>query len=325
MKTQTSRARFTSGLLLVTLMAAHGVVAQETNKIGTAAAPFLRIPVGARAVGMGSSFVSMMDDPASLFWNPSGLASVRSHAVMVDHSNWLPGIKFDFVGVVLPFSDAGTLGIGATILHTDEMEVTTPQEQMGTGEMFTASSLAVGVSFSRSLTDFFSIGGSIKYVRETIYNSSASGIAFDVGTLFVTPFAGMRLGASISNFGTKMQMSGEDLSVRVDIAPGQEGNNQSVVGKLNTDEFDLPLIMRIGVSGEVFKSDDVRLTLSADGINPNDNAPSVNVGGEVGLLGDIIQVRGGVQGVVHEGERIRDDVWPRDSKRQDCWRCVGLD
>ena len=88
-------------------------------------------------------------------------------------------------------------------------------------------------------------------------------------------------------------MAGEDLNVRVDIAPNQEGNNQSIVGKLNTDEFDLPLIMRVGVSGEVLNSEDFRLTLSVDGVNPNDNSQSINVGSEVGLLNEKLRLRTG--------------------------------
>jgi len=269
------------------------IFAAGVNKIGTAAATFLRIPVGARAAGMGSSFVSMMNDPSSLYWNPSVLSSMNSNSLIIDHSPWMPGINFDYIGVVLPFGEFGTVGISTTLLHTDEMDVTTPTAPMGTGETFTASSFAIGFSYSRALTDKFSIGGTFKFIKETIYNSSASGIAFDVGTIYETPFAGIRLGASISNFGTKMRMYGEDLNVRVDIAPNQEGNNQSIVGKLNTDEFDLPLIMRIGISGEIINTENFRWTLSADGINPNDNAQSVNVGTEVGLLNNKILFRAG--------------------------------
>lgn len=276
------------------------IIAKGVRKVGTTSAAFLRIPVGARAAGMGSSFVSMKGDPVALFWNPSVLASVNGNSLIVDHSDWLPGIKFDFVGVVVPAGELGTFGISTTILHTDEMEVTTPAEPMGTGEKFTASSFAVAVSYSRYLMDKFSIGGTFKYIRETIFNSYAAGIAFDVGTIYETPFAGIRLGASISNFGTKMRMTGEDLNVRVDIAPNQEGNNQSVVGKLNTDEFDLPLIMRIGVSGEAIETGDFRLTLSVDGVNPNDNSQSLDIGAEIGLLNEKIRIRSGYKNLFLE-------------------------
>jgi len=294
MKQINTRIKF---LLSIALIAAAVVPdpapAQTIKKVGTSAATFLRIPVGARASGMGSSFVSMMNDPAATYWNPSIMSSLNSNALVVDHSLWMPGIYFDYAGLVIPVENLGTFGISATILHTDEMEVTTVEEPMGTGETFTASSFALGFSYSRKLTDRFSIGGTFKYIRETIFNSAAAGIAFDVGTIYETPFAGIRLGASISNFGTKMQMSGEDLNVRVDIAPDQEGNNQSVVGKLNTDEFDLPLIMRIGISGELIRTEDFRFTLSADGINPNDNSQSMNLGGEAGFLKEKILLRSG--------------------------------
>jgi hypothetical protein len=277
----------------ISIVLTHFAFAGGITKVGTSAATFLRIPVSARAVGMGSSFVSMTDDPSGMFWNPSVLATMKEKAILFDHTPWLPGIDFDYFGVVLPFESFGTVGISTTFLHTQEMQVTTYENQMGSDETFTASSMALGVSYSRSLTDKFSIGGTVKYIRETIYNSSASGLSFDIGTIFVTPFAGIRLGASISNFGTKMKMDGEDLNVRVDIAPDQEGNNQSIVGRIITDEFDQPLIMRIGVSGEIVQTEMYRLTFSVDGVNPNDNAQSVNLGCELGLLNVMVLLRVG--------------------------------
>jgi hypothetical protein len=279
--------------LILTCFLAHTAYAGGVTKAGTSAATFLRIPVGARAIGMGSSFVSMENDPTALFWNPSAITSIGTNALVADHSLWLPGIYFDFVGLVIPLGDLGTAGLSTTILHTDDMEVTTPAQPMGTGEMFNASSFAVGLTYSRELTDRFSIGGTFKYVRETIYNSYADAFAFDVGTIFQTPFAGIRLGVSISNFGTKLQMTGEDLNIRADVAPNQQGTNQSIVAKLNTDQFNLPLIMRIGISDEIINTSDFRLTLSADGINPNDNAQSVDLGGEIGLLNNKVQLRSG--------------------------------
>jgi hypothetical protein len=269
-------------------------MAQLITKAGTSAATFLRIPVGARAIGMGGSFVSMVNDPTGLFWNPSLIASIHSNDLVVDHTLWLPGIYFDFVGMVLPLGDLGTMGISTTIMHTDDMEITTPDQPMGTGQTFNASSFAIGITYSRSLTDRFSIGGTFKYIRETIYNDYAAGIGFDIGTIYQTPFAGIRLGASISNFGTKMQMTGEDLNIPA-IISNQNGTNQSITAKLNTDAFDLPLIMRIGISDELINSEDFRLTLSADGVSPNDNSQSVDLGTEIGLLKDKFQLRAGYQ------------------------------
>jgi len=279
-------------LLLCTMAFTQPILAQSINKVGTSGAVFLRIPVGAQAIGMGSAFVSMQNDPSALYWNPAAVASIRENTLLVDHTLWLPGIYFDFVGLTIPLAELGTTGLSIGIMHTDDMEITTPDQPMGTGETFNASSFVVGLTYSRNLTDRFSIGGTFKYIRETIYNDYASAIGFDIGTLYLTPFAGIRLGASISNFGTKIQMTGEDLYIPAVIS-NQQGTNQSITAKLNTDAFDLPLIMRIGISDEVFINDDFRLTLSMDGVSPNDNAQSVNLGGELGFFKDKFQLRGG--------------------------------
>jgi hypothetical protein len=187
----------------------------------------------------------------------------------------------------------GSAGVNVTTLGTEEMDITTPDQPMGTGETFDATSIAVGLAYGRNLTERFSLGASFKYINERILNSTAVGFAFDIGAIYDTPFSGVRLGFSIANVGTKMQMTGEDLNIRVDIAPGQEGNNQSVVGQFKTDRFDLPLIMRLGLSWDVFQSERQRLTLAVDGLNPNDNGQSVNVGGEYALFKEMLTLRGG--------------------------------
>ena len=51
-------------------------ISQDTKKVGTSAATFLRIPVGSRGTAMGSAFVSVADDVTAMFWNPGGLAKV---------------------------------------------------------------------------------------------------------------------------------------------------------------------------------------------------------------------------------------------------------
>ncbi len=291
--TQNQKALIAFLLVILLVMTYANGFAQEVKKVGTSSSAFLKIPVGARGSSMGSAFVSLADDPSALYWNPGGLSRNEKYALMVDHSPWLPGLNFNFVGIVIPMQSFGTIGISVTALNTAEMDVTTPANPMGTGEKFDASSMVVGFSYGRSLTDRFSIGGTFKYINERIFNSTATGMAFDIGTIYDTPLSGLRLGVSVSNFGSKMRMDGEDLNVRVDIAPDQRGNNQSVVGRLKTESFDLPLIMRLGLSYNAWHTENLRLTLAADGINPSDNAQSVNVGAELSFLNELFILRGG--------------------------------
>lgn len=266
---------------------------QTTRKIGTTAATFLTIPVSARAAAMGSAVTAVKPDVSALYWNPAGIGELSDYMISFDHAAWFADMSYNFAGLIIPMQEVGTWGLSVTLLKTPDMLVTTPSQQMGTGETFNASDLCIGLSYGKKLTQNFAIGGSAKYVYQKIYHSAATGMAFDLGTLYHSPFYGFRIGASISNFGTKMKMDGEDLNVRIDVAPGQEGNNQSVIGRLATDEFDMPLVMRLGVSGELIDTRDYRLTFGIEGVNPNDNAQSINAGLECGVLGNMFILRAG--------------------------------
>lgn len=265
---------------------------RSVTKRGTTAAEFLSIPIGARATAMGSAFSASVDDATAIYWNPSGLSAMSKRAFTAEYATWLAEIDFNYAAVVLP-TGAGTFGFGITSLRSPEMEVTTVDEQMGTGERFTASSYAFSLSYGRPLTDRFALGATAKVVSERIWNSSATGVALDIGTLFETPFRGVRLGASISNFGTKLRMQGDDLLSIIDIDPNNRGNNESNRATLVTDDFDMPLTMRIGLAGELFQSGGNRLTLAVDALSPNNSEQYVNAGAEIGLLGDLVMLRAG--------------------------------
>lgn len=285
--------RFLLILLISGLMPAT-VFSQERNvsKTGTTAAPFLTISVGARAMGMGGAFVSVANDASALFWNVSGISQLNQPAIIFNHSEWIADINFDYLGVTFPVPGVGTLGASFTSVNMDEMEVTNELNPEGTGVFFDVSSFAASLSFGRQLTDRFMIGFTAKYVRESIWNSSASGIAIDVGTLFITPFNGLRLGMSISNFGSKMQITGDDLTIQVDPDQTISGNNQTIPARFETGRFDLPLLFRVGLSMDVVNSELNRVTLAVDALHPNDNDESVNIGGEY-MFKDLIGFRGG--------------------------------
>ncbi|MEW6510567.1 MAG: PorV/PorQ family protein [Bacteroidota bacterium] len=273
------------------ILCAWPLTAQVT-KVGTTAAKFLSIPVGARALGMGGAYVAVANDPAAMYWNAAGLAGQYQAEAMFNHANWIADIDFNYGGVVFPLGDLGMAGVNFTSLNAGEMERTTEDQPEGTGEMFTAGSFAVGISYARSLTDWFSIGANVKYVNERIWNSSATGIALDVGTLFSTPFEGLKFGAAITNFGTKMRINGDDLLVLKDIS-SNNGNNPNVNANLSTDYFDLPLTLRIGLSYVPIANEDEILTFAVDAVHPNDNSESISLGGEIAAFQRIVALRAG--------------------------------
>lgn len=265
---------------------------RDVTKVGTTAAPFLTMSTGARAMGMGTAFVATANDASAMFWNVGGLAQLKKNEVIFNHSDWIADINYEYMGVTMPLSAIGTLGVSFTFLNYGDMEQTTEYSPEGTGINFSSTSYAVGLHYARQLTDNFMIGFTGKYIRENIFNSSASGFAMDVGALFVTPFNGMRLGLSITNFGTKMRMTGDDMLVQVDVDPTIDGNNPNINANIKTDEFDLPLLFRVGLAMDVIETEQNLLTVAVDALHPNDNAESVNVGAEY-TFNQLISLRAG--------------------------------
>ena len=277
-------------LTLCALLVAQELQAQ--SKVGTTAAQFLGISVGAQAAAMGDAFVASKEGVSTIYWNPGAFAASGKSELMFSNTNWLVGTKFRWFGFMLNLDGTNAVAVSLTNLNYGEDDVTTVLAPDGTGERWTAQDVALAVSYSRRLTDRFSLGGSVKYISQTLWNESASTIAFDLGLLFETGFNDMRLGMSFSNFGGDMTMDGKDLLQRVDIDPANSGSNKTLVGKLKTDPWPIPLFFRVGVAMDVVKSNDVIFTLAADAVRPNDNVEYVNVGGELGW-NNLIFLRGG--------------------------------
>jgi len=276
-------------VLFVCLVQLTPVIGQEfvsdVSKVGTTAAPFLSVEVGARAIGMGGAFVALANDATALYWNPAGIARLSSVGVTLNHTNWLAETYFDYVGVCLPLGSLGAVGLSFTALTMEDMVVRTiayPGPE-GTGEKFGANDIAIGASYARNLTDRFSIGFTAKYIQQQVWHMSASSLALDIGTLFTTQFQGMTIGMSISNFGNKMQMLGSDTQIPVDIAPEKEGNNNKIVGNMRTERWSLPLLFRFGVAMNVIDNYNYRWTVALDAMHPNDNTEYINIGTEYAL------------------------------------------
>ena len=249
------------------------------SKSGTTAASFLEIGVGPRAIAMGGAFVGVADDASAAYWNVAGLGRMSKGQVLAMHADWFVDTDFDYVAAALPVG-IGTVAVHFTSFSIGDEPVRTVDQPEGTGAFFDGGSMSMGAAFSWNLTDRFTIGFNGKFIRETISSSSATAMAVDFGTLFITPLNGMRLGATIVNFGPKMKIAGRDPAIVYDPDPTRAGNNERVPAQLETDNFDLPLNFRVGVAMEAFQTASNRLTVALDANNPNNNTASLNVGGE---------------------------------------------
>jgi hypothetical protein len=270
--------------------------AQSISGVGTTAAPFLKIGVGARALGMGEAYTTQAEDITALYWNSAGLANLNRVQILLNHFDYLFDMYYDFGGIAVPIQSIGTFGFFVQYLGMPDLERTTVESPEGNGEKVSASSLAAGVCYARALTDRFAIGGGVKYVKESIWNCQSSVVAFDVGLQYRTFFKNLKIGMAISNFGGDLQMQGRDLQVQHDISELYAGNSENNNAHMDTDEFPLPIIFRVGLSANLAK-DFLGLSqydwiVAIDAIHPNDDNESINIGTEIKVW-DLFALRTG--------------------------------
>ena len=283
-------------LILCVLLTATSAFAQGFGKVGSAGVHALKLGVGAKAAAMGESFVAVADDPSALYWNPSGIARLEGISVLGSYIQWPAEIAFSTLGVTYDLGTMGNVGVSFSALTTGYMNVRTVFHPEGTGEVFTASDVIVGLTYARNLTDRFSFGGTVKVIREELEEYSDTGVAFDVGTLYDIGFKSLRLGMAILNFGPSL---GYDVDEDEDGKTNEDPNDQldnDKDGLIDEDgpESDVPLPMafRVGLSMTPYDDGMHRVVTCLEAVHPNDNLENLNFGVEVSMR-DMVFLRGG--------------------------------
>jgi len=252
------------------------------QRVGTAAATFLKIDVGADAAAMGGAYISMAKDASTLFWNPAAAAQVEGNSLTISHIQWPVDIQYEYLGYIHHLGDVWTVGVSMAMLHMPDMEVTNEFHPTGTGEYFryydTFGALTLGVN----LTKQFSFGASIKYVEEGLAELKMGGWMIDIGTYYWTGFKSLRFAVSLSNFGPDMKPDGSYIKTT------KEGTNYSE----NYEAFSPPTTFRVGTAMEVYETENYALTTSFQINHPVDNAENAVLGLEFTYL-KRLYLRGG--------------------------------
>ena len=87
---------------LLIFLALTGATVAPQSALAASTKPgfaFLKLGVGARAMGMGSAYVALADDPTAVYWNPAGLAGAEGAQVVVMHNEWIQDFRQEFAAV----------------------------------------------------------------------------------------------------------------------------------------------------------------------------------------------------------------------------------
>ena len=259
----------------------------EINGNGTTVANFLEIDIGSAATAMGGAYVSIANDVSSAYWNPAGLSFVNKKQAYFMYQPWILDTDSFFAGAAFSFKNKGTLAFTLNYMGYGDERVTTLSDPEGeNGEFYSANEFAASISFGRRIDKWFSFGATAKYISSNIWHMNANAFAIDFGVLVTTDFfsptkkrnQGMKIGMSISNYGTRMRYDGIDIMVPIDPEPDEFGNFDDVQGIYKTSSWELPLIFRLGVSLNPIYKDNFRMLIAMDALHPNNNNESINLG-----------------------------------------------
>lgn len=289
-------------ILILLLFNFEPISAQfDTNVsgVGTTSASFLEIGVGARAMGMGGAYTSVIDGPAALSYNPANIVWLNGTQVEFMHNQWFIDAYHDFVGVVIPLSGLrSSIGFHYVGLNYDDQPVRTVNRPEGTGELYSAGDYSLAMTLARALTDRFSFGLSLKYIEERIWNTRGGAAAIDMGIFYRSRLDGLQMGMSISNFGSEIKLIGRDLDTTVD--PEEDNENvDHVPTTYKTDSYPLPILFRAGLSYKMKLGSIGSLLSTVDVLHPSNTTESINIGSEFGFQ-EMFYIRAGYNNLFEE-------------------------
>lgn len=262
-------------VFLAALILFSSAQAQQFARVGTAGAQFLKIGVDARAVGMGEACVAVDNLGAgALFWNPANAVNTEGTHIMLHRASWIADVDLNAAAFMTSLGDYGTFGLSFSNLSSGEMEVTTVEQQDGTGEMFTTSNFMLGLTYAKRVTDRFSMGATVKYVGERLEERRAEAFCFDAGMQYDTGYRSLKFGAVVLNFGQPLSLDGEYQNY---------DNGTLLSEKRNYNPYHLPMTFKVGMSYEVATMNGHHLLATIDAIHPRDNVEMLNFGAEYRL------------------------------------------
>lgn len=266
------------GLILLVSLVMPVNEAEAQRKAGRNGAVFLEISDGAREASLGGAVTSLADGANQIFWNPAGtaLGDDQTASASISYADWLMGLEYTSAAVGYN-TGYGTVTLGVQTLGVSDIEANRQNgyeseilqdlvTDNNTSSTYDYMDLAISGAYSKTFNESISIGGTFKYVRESIDGVSASAVAFDFGSVYKVGVAGWQIAARVNNLGSDIEFY-----------------NQA---------NPLPLNFSIGSSIYPVNNERLRVMLALDAVKPQDSQQLLYGGTEV-IFYDLLFLRGG--------------------------------
>jgi hypothetical protein len=277
-----------------------GVQPLPFSQAGSAGWQFLKLPTDARSIALGGIKSAVgYGNANSSFNNPASAVDVKGMDIQFSSMNWVADIQYSGIAFVKSLGEWGTVGANVVYVNYGDMIRTRIGEGFdaagnslgivplteGQGT-FGAHDLAGGLLYSRQITDFLQVGGTLRYVEEQIDDARMSTWSLDIGTMYWTGLGSLRISMLGKNFGSDGTFSSYDGRVAVPPAKVRQ-----------------PMQFILGAGYDILSpssSDQHRLTIASEYVKPTDGPDKYHVGIEYFAFSNIY-LRGGYRFNYDEG------------------------
>jgi len=192
------------------------IVLLSSNLFSQSAFEFLKLDASARSAAIGGAFVSNVDDPNSIFYNPSSAQFVEPKTVSFGFLKHLLDVNSGSASYTTTINGIGKVGFA--LMYTNYGNFEELDEFGNSSGSFSASDIGIVANYSTLIRDNLSYGFNLKLIYSSIYNVNSVAFAGDFGLLYYNVQKQFSAGISVLNIGSQLKPyynSKENLPVDV--------------------------------------------------------------------------------------------------------------
>ena len=140
----------------------------------------------------------MADDAAMAYWNPAGLAQLRTMEVTGMGATMFEDTRYGFLALGMPTDSWGTFALSGIFTTSGEFERATWDEDLD--ETFSERETVISLGWAGSYKRF-AYGGTVKAVSQDIGGASGGSMGVDVGAYY-RPHRLLSIGGAVQNLVT---------------------------------------------------------------------------------------------------------------------------
>ena len=296
---------FFAAVILGLFTTVTSVNAGNPDRQGEAGAYELLLKPWARSAGLNSMNTGMVSGAEAMSLNIAGISRIKKTEIALGYADYLRNSETSVT--ILGFTTKmgkegnGALGISIMAMGFGEIENRTEAQPEGDGTTFTPAFFNLGVGYSHMFDNKISVGILFRVISESISDATAFGMGIDAGVQYVTGEQdNFKFGISLRNIGTRLNFEGEGLAVKA--SPNNGGS--SLTYRQNTNDFELPSQLNIGLSYDIYVGNKHRLTPLANFTANSFSRDQLGAGLEYSFK-KMFQLRGSYQTEVGSNDNIQ--------------------